>query len=522
MRLAKRKNRSASGSGNSKPPREKLFEASERLAQAETFRRAGEFRKAKRICEDLLKRHPRYVGALHTLGQTHLDAEEFDQAFEPLSRAQALAQDNWQVLTALGRVKANLGMTKSAISDLERAYELGGAQPPIKLTLANLYWTNGDVDKSIEFYKEILAMGEPDPQFRLALADSLKEVGLYDDAKRICRGLIDEGIVTPEVAFTLATVPGGTDVTDLLSYTQFMVSDDLDEMTRLRTIRAVALHAADRHEEAWDEFLEAKRMELKTVGPLWDPNAPSQKMITHQADAMPHYKERGRLNQNEPVSLFLVGESRSGKTTIERLCTALDGLVAGYENTLLYDCVMTTLARARCISVPMASDLPAELEADFRDVYSAALTDAAAGGHVVTSTSPKVVEDIPWIRRVIPGARFIFVRRNRQDQMFRMISTSYAKGTDVSRYSTDLSQISKRLDWYDHLIDIYSSRMPHDCLVFSYEDIIENPDLQLDRIAELVDIKNRTGEAPELGDDRGVSRPYRKLIEAELQKLSED
>jgi Flp pilus assembly protein TadD len=72
-----------------------------RVDQAKQLRQQKKLDRAQRICESLVREHPDYVAALHTLGLVPADKENCEQALNYPVRAAMLNPRAWATLTAL-------------------------------------------------------------------------------------------------------------------------------------------------------------------------------------------------------------------------------------------------------------------------------------------------------------------------------------------------------------------------------------------------------------------------------------
>src|SRR5688572_18068748 len=116
-----------------------LLEARAKLEQAELFRRQKHLDSARKICDDLLKRYPDYVGALHTLGLILADQHDYPGALSQLSRAAMLNNKDWKILTALSGVYLRLNAPQMAAEILEQARKLKPDDASVLITLGEIY-----------------------------------------------------------------------------------------------------------------------------------------------------------------------------------------------------------------------------------------------------------------------------------------------------------------------------------------------------------------------------------------------
>src|SRR5437764_10694420 len=78
-----------------------LQDAHTRLCEADQLRQHGNFDHAQKICEALVREHPGYMAAHHTLGLIHIAKRNHDRAFDHLARAMMLNPRSWMTLADL-------------------------------------------------------------------------------------------------------------------------------------------------------------------------------------------------------------------------------------------------------------------------------------------------------------------------------------------------------------------------------------------------------------------------------------
>ena len=92
-----------------------------RLEHAEQLRLQGKLDRAQRVCKSLLREHPDYMAALHTIGLIYADKGNHQQSLNSLVRAAMLNPRSWSTLTALSGVYLELKATEMAAHTLEQA-----------------------------------------------------------------------------------------------------------------------------------------------------------------------------------------------------------------------------------------------------------------------------------------------------------------------------------------------------------------------------------------------------------------
>jgi hypothetical protein len=114
---------------------------------------------------------------------------------------------------------------------------------------------------------------------------------------------------------------------------------------------------------------------------------------------------------------------------------------------------------------------------------------------------------------VLPRTRFVFVKRNVDDTVFRIFEKHYAKGNS---YSYDIKAAYEYVAWYHEMIDLAAAKLPGRSILLHYEDMVADPAAALTAMTELCGLPSFTGEMPEIGDDRGCATPYREFMHRAL------
>ena len=71
---------------------------------------------------------------------------------------------------------------------------------------------------------------------------------------------------------------------------------------------------------------------------------------------------------SHPLSLFIIGPSRSGKTTVERLLGQVEGIKCGYESRLAERTARRTSQLSGLLTISTPPDLPTRAACRFRTI----------------------------------------------------------------------------------------------------------------------------------------------------------
>jgi len=490
-------------------------EAVQHLEKAEALRLKGEFDRARTLCEPLVARYPDYYGALHTLGLIFADKGQYPQALGCLVRAVMLNPRSWQALTALSTVYLELGASEMAAQTLEQARQINPQDPSIFATLGEIYQTEREYELAYDAYRSALDL---DPNLEIAaigLGVCSRQLGRYAEAATVLQTLVKRGSRSLNVFATLAGLPASSVSLDVLSELEKITADKnanrADFDNSVAVIKAAALDRAGRPQEAWQALLPANRaiylarqQDARDVGET-------------QRKSLARLKERQikpASGTAKTMSLFILGPSRSGKTTMETLVATLEGVKRGYENPIVENAIRRTFQSAGLLTNRAFETLPPTLDSLCSQIYNEELIRRAGSAKVFTNTHPARIYDAARVVAGFPDARFIFVKRNLDDNMLRIFMRGYAVGNS---FSYDLQATREHIVWYHQMIDALAEKLPAIARVIWYEEIIANPAAALRMAADLCGLAFKGGALPELGDDRGCAEPYRELIAAALK-----
>jgi tetratricopeptide (TPR) repeat protein len=498
--------------GNQSPP-EGLVETARGLLEAERLRKERKLEKARKICGGLLSRYPGFVGAHHEMGLILADMHNYSQALTHLVQASMHDPDNWKTLTAMSGVYLRLGASVMAARTLERADQLNPGDAGILITLGEIYREDREYELGAETFRKAISAVGTGPAALYGLGLCLLELGEFEEAAQVFERLVASGFRSVTTLNALSEVPARFVSSDLLALID--VAGRMPDQTQdyfdaaRRFTRAAALHNAGRHAEAWADLVDANAAIAPSVAQEWSQLAGTQRIILDGARAATIKISAAQATDQYPVSLFILGVSRSGKTVAERLIATLRGVKPGYENPIVERTVQTVFHQAGLPSRQRPIELPPLLDGEWRKVYLAELARRAGDARVFTNTNPGLIESALRIAAVIPNARFILVKRDAADTALRIFMKKYRAGNP---YAYDLNHVRSQIDWYHQMIDVLADKAPGVVRVVRYEDIVCEPAALLRATCELCSLPWFPESVPQPADDRGCAAPYRTFM----------
>lgn len=490
-------------SSNSEHP---MVTARRQLDEAEQLRRAGEHARARKLCEKLLQQHPDYYGALHTLGLTLADMGDFSGALGALSQAHAYFPEGTQTLVALGTVYLQMGSRDLAVESIQKALKLGTEDAPLQLTLAKILDEEKDYDRASEAYLKAMQL---EPEWRepqLLLAHCLENLGDIDASRNILLKRIEKGDYSLAVLASLLQLPPrGSDqrIQDLFSK---VAADENDG--RYLFARAQIRQRQGDTQGAWRDLVAANKKKADTLteqrahNRVWQ--GQSLRYVTQLRPAAaaddPRY----------PQSLFILGPSRSGKTSIESLIAQGSLVDRGFENSIPIQVARKAFRKAGYPTSFQWPLLPKPLEDFVKTEFERLLRARSGNARVFTNTSPGRIHDITRIFSVVPNAKALFVKRDVNDLAFRIFEKNYASG---NFYAYDLGDVVDHINWYNEMIDVICERYPNKCAVLNYEAVTRDPNMAIVTAQKLCGDLGSVSVTRHLASDEGCSKPYREFMQ---------
>jgi hypothetical protein len=344
------------------------------------------------------------------------------------------------------------------------------------------------------------------------LASCLLNRGRLLDAAAVLDRSVARGQRSLKILGLLASLPPGL--------SKFVALDELGKLqpsiekagastaSELAFAYCAALDQAGMHDKAWQHLVDANRTAHEACARVLPAEVAARdaafKRIAN-ADSViaapdPRY----------PISLFILGPSRSGKTTLENLLRNFDCVKAGGENTIVETALRKTWQSAGLPASHAIDQLPSHLWPDFRSRYLEELREKSGDASVFTLTVGERIADISILARIVPNVRILLVRRDSNDNVLRIFMARYAGGNS---HAYSLPSIRAYLDWYSGMQDRVGKTFGAIANSVRYEDVVADPAKALSDAAALCGIQATPADNLTVYDDRGCSRNYLTLVD---------
>jgi tetratricopeptide (TPR) repeat protein len=493
-----------------------MVEAHTKLVEIERLRLGGQTGRARRLCEDLVAAYPNYVGALHTLGLLLADGHQHTQALTYLVRATMLNPKNWKTLTALSGVYLRLGCHEMAAQTLEQALLLKPDDVAVLLTLGEIYKEEREYALAARVFRKTCTLDPSLFDAGMGLGVCLVHMGQFAEAAEVYQDLIQRGSHSIKTLYALTQLPANLVELDILALVDHAIPDGKQEQADFECSQALtrgaALDKSGRHVEAWEQLVAANRWLRSRYGNAWQTESRRHEGSLARARAATTLTRTDAEGiKPAPISLFILGASRAGKTMFEQLVGQISGVKRGFENIALENAVRRTFQSAGLLTSHHISLLPMGLNKAFEEHYSDEMKIRAPGAQLFTNTHPETVHDVIRLAEALPSARFVFVKRDPDDIALRIFMRRYQEGNN---YAYDIGTIRQHVAWYDEMIDVLGEKLPGVSRTIRYEGMVSDPEAALGVAAKLCGLELPRGLPLSLGDDRGCAKPYRAMMVA--------
>ena len=502
-------------------------QAQRQLEDARRFLDTGDASKAQEVCRDLLGAHPEYVEALATLGRAYLAEKNHDAALPCFLRASMLAADDPAILTDLADIYFHLGSHDMARQTAEHVLTLSpgkDAAYAAHLLIGRVCYHQNDYGAAIAHLEQVKSASQDTEDAAFLLGLCHLETGNRKEAIATLTVAMKSGLPALEHAealYRLSHVSDAAQAKKLLKELDafeeeapsFASEEEEQRFAAFRDFaRAALLGRAGNAEDAW-ELLESANSSMG--GGFQEAQQQLREADEHIIQRASEWIYAGAplddISEQGPLSLFILGLPSSGKSTLERLVGAVDGVAKGFDHDLVQVAARETATSNGFLPLNFPGQLPTSAHRQFTKTYARATKARAQGAEVLTCTNSDLLADLGRIAETVQRMKVVFLTRDHDDTALRIFEQYFADGSNP--YSYNVSAIYEQFEVYTRLSDAWAEALHGVCLRVSYEDLVSDPQATLKRVADFCALDASDTEIPDLGDDRGCAEPYRDKLD---------
>lgn len=481
-----------------------------RLEEAQALTRSGHVSPAQVICEELVARDPSYPGALSLLGSLHLSKRDYPRALSYLVRAQMLNPFDGATLKLLSATYVQLGAWEMAARTLREALSENPGDIEANLAFSEIMRRDQEYEIAATGYRKVLAADPASQAAEIGLAMCDMNTGMHAEAAQRFGNLLQRGERSRQLIFNAARLQAhlpGFNWLDLANEARIGKTENKNDFDiAIAFLKAEILDRAGRYDEAWRQLVAANQQTfLGMEEALKNQIAIQDASLARARGSSARAFKSGPSDIRSPVSLLILGPSRSGKTTLEALAASAGRVKRGYENPILENAVRRAYQSAGYPASRQYWSMPPQVETLCREFYLDELKRRARAAAVFTNTDPDRILEAAKFAQIVPNVRFAFLKRNPEDLTLRIFMKKYASG---NAHAYDLAAIRRYISWYHQFIDILAAKFPEISLVVQYEDLIENPAKIREQVARHCGLDAIEIPLPAIEDDRGCATSY--------------
>ncbi len=453
--------------------------------EAERALNARDFKRAHELCLRILAAQPDFADAYFLLAMIAAEHGNFGKALEVLDRALGFAPDRPDYHAQRGRCLVALRRPREAFEAATRAFELGPADALTLDTIGVVMTRTGAHAEALEPFRRAVARDADKAAYRYNLGASLQFLGRFDEAQAAYRQAlsIDPGMYRAWTALAqVARAPFTAE--EVAALERRLEREGLSADAELHLCHALAKQNEDvgRYAEAFGYLERGKRRKRATLDYSFDEDRELFAAAERTVDVL----GPGRPGHDSAEPIFIVGMPRTGTTLVERILSSHPDVFAAGELTN-FALILKRAARTGSNRVLDAETLAA----------SAAVDPAEVGRAYVESTrprtgkTPRFIDKMPLnflyaalIRRALPKAKIICLRRNPLDACLSNFRQLFATAFSYYNYSYDLLDTGRYYVLFDALARHWCEALGANYTEVRYEDVVGSTEREARRLVE--------------------------------------
>lgn len=448
--------------------------------EAERALNQRDYRRAHELCLRILTRAPGFSDALFLLGIIALEHGNVGKAAELMERAIRLDPTRAEYHAHRGRCLIALHEPRAALEEALAALDLN-PQAALTLDTIGVVMTRaGAHTEALEPFQRAVARDPRKAAYQYNLGASLQFAGSFSAAAAAYRRALALDAGYYKAWSSLAQVArepfNAEEVTTLQAALEHSTAVD----AQLHLCHALAKHHEDRQEYSTAfQYLErgkgAKRASLH-----YSSDADRALFDAVQTVCTAEFLDGRAAGCDSAEPIFIVGMPRTGTTLVERILSSHPEVFAAGELTN-FSLMLKRAARTASNRVLDPETLHAAADIDL----------AQLGNSYVESTRPRTghvphfIDKMPlnflyagWIRRALPRAKIICVRRNPLDTCLSNYRQLFATNFPYYHYAYDLLDTGRYYLMFHALAEHWRRHMPRNYYEVRYESVVADTEAE--------------------------------------------
>ena len=455
---------------------------------------ARDYRAAHEHCIRILQAVPHHADAMFLLGMIAAEHENFRKAVDVIERAIKLDATRAEYHAQLGRCFIALNQPRDAMRAAQTALQCKPSDPLALDTIGVVMTRAGEYAEAVDPFKKAVALDPHNAAYRYNLGAALQFIGNFDAARAEYRRALEIDPAHFRAWSSLAQIGRSAfSDADILQIEELLTSaatapNGVD--AQLHLCHALAKHFEDQgqYARAFEYLEQGKRRKRATT--RYSPESDAALFAAvRESCANEFFSNRSDGSESrEPI--FVVGMPRTGTTLVERILSSHPDVYSAGE--------LTEFA----LTIKRAARTPSNLVLDVETLRAAVKFDwGKIGDEYVQRTRPRTghtrhfIDKMPlnflyagFIRRALPNAKIICVRRNPLDACLSNFRQLFATQFPYYNYAYDLLDTGRYYLLFDSLAKYWREKLGDRYCEVAYEDIVADTECQARRLIAFCDL----------------------------------
>ncbi len=491
------------------------------MHEAAALYNRGDVREAGQLCLRVLKLLPDFPQALHLSGLCQKDQGEWEAAAVSLLQAAKLRPNDAQAYHDLGDVYSKQGCWLEAAQAYVRAIELRPGYPDSYVNLGAVYENIGDHEQSERAYRRALELSPRLAAAASSLAAMYGSGNRLQEAEQLVQTALSEDADDPVGNLTQAQLDlragrpreAAVRLETLLQKPLASRNQSL-ALARLGTV----YESFGEYDRAFKTFIAAKQAlnpgQPVDAGPGFYTLATARRVATHLASLINADAGVAVFTDEPPV--FLIGFPRSGTTLLDQILSSHPRLSVLEEKETLQDLLRDFVTTDAGLERLAALD-DTELE-PYRKLYWKRVTEflpERLPGKIFVDKLPLNTIFLPLIKRLFPGARFIFAVRDPRDVVLSCFMRAFGLNEAMRNFLT----LEDAARYYTAVMKIGTDSMQHfgkSVHLIHYETLVDDVESEARRLCAFLRLEwdSRMLRFQETARTRRINTPsYHQVVQ---------
>ena len=477
------------------------------------FKIQGELEKAITSYYEALEIKPNLYDASYNLGIIYQQKENFNLAKEKYFLTLETKPDHIGAYLNLGILYRQERNFQSSLLNLEKAEELDPFSAEIKNRLGNTLKDQGNYDAAIENFEKAISL---DPKFAKAMnniGNAYMDIGKIDEALTNYKKAIE---IDPNFAEAYHNLSKVVKFSSCSSYIDKMCevykSGKLMDRDKYHICFALGKAYGDigEYEEAFSYLRQGNALRKSLLN--YD-ISDDQVLFNQIKDNFKKIKKFPPISSNKKITvtpIFILGMPRSGTTLVEQIISCHSQVYGGGELELCNQKLWPLIKNEQ--------DMSKEILENFRAQYLDAIQGISSGKSFVTDKMPSNFRYIGLIKRALPEAIVIHVKRDPAAVCWSNYKISFSvRGLG---YAYDLDDLVKYYQMYDDLMTFWETHYDESLYQLDYERLTNDQVLETKKLINHIGLSwEETCLNPEY-NRRSVSTASNQQIRQKIYKGS--